>query len=146
MNRSFTTCLTPEEHFHRYGTLAPEQVAEFMELVGSGVDVTTADEIADLLGQIRPLVADDFEKVLSTLDEAPPTTDLVGRLRAILQHSFHEGEPAMELLAEIERDQASSAFAVRRAKINVEELTGSAVKFADDLEKTLKTVNDKLGV
>lgn len=52
----------------------------------------------------------------------------------------------MELLKKIERDQASSALAVRQAKVAVKELMDSDVKFSVDLEDTLNTVNDKLTV
>lgn len=68
-----------------FGTLAPEQVAEFME---SLVDAATAREISDLLGQLDVPVSDKFDEVLGGLDMALPTEDLVAELRAILQHSF----------------------------------------------------------
>lgn len=126
-----------------FGTLAPEQVAEFME---SLVDAATAREISDLLGQLDVPDPDKFGEVWGGLDMALPTDDLVAELRAILRHSFQEGEPVMELLKKIERDQASSAFAVLQARVAVDKLRDSAVKFAADLEDTLKTVNDKLRV
>lgn len=143
MTTSFKTCLTPEEHIHMFGTLAPEQVEDFME---SYIGADTAQEISDMLGNLTPPTAAEFEDVLVGLNNALPDDDLVAELRSILQHSFHEGEPAMELLAEIERDQASSALAVRKSKADVDELRDSTTKFEVNLGDTLKTVNDKLGV
>lgn len=126
-----------------FGTLAPEQVAEFME---SLVDADTAREISDLLGQLDVPDPDKFAEVLGGLDMALPTDDLVTELRAILQHSFQEGEPVMELLKKIEEAQTSSSVYIRQAQVDVGILKDYLVKFAVYLEGTLKTVDDKLGV
>ena len=143
MTTSFKTCLTPEEHIHRYGTLAPEQAAEFME---SLVDRGTAREVSDLLNRLDVPDADEFYKLLVDLDLALPTDDLVAELRTILEHSFEPEDKVMQLLDQIEEDQASSASAVRRTKTDIESLQAAADKFSVELEQTLKTVNDKLGV
>ena len=143
MTTSFKTCLTPEEHIHMFGTLAPEQVEDFIE---SYIGADTAQEISDMLGNLTPPTADEFEGVLVGLDLALPTDDLVANLRSILQHSFHDGDRAMDLLAKIERDQASSAFAVRKAKADIKGLRASTTKFAVDLEQTVIDIKDELGV
>lgn len=143
MTTSFKTCLTPEEHIHRYGTLAPEQAAEFME---SLIDASTAREVADLLSQLDVPDPDEFYKLLVDLDLALPTDDLVAELRTILGHSFEPEDKVMQLLDQIGEDQASSASAVRRAKADIETLQAVAVKFSTELEDTRGTVNDKLGV